>query len=254
MSTYTLKRRRTCIIVSGAKVVATGSALTHYNFIAHYGPLPIKKKEYALIFIVPMGTPGVKLICRPSYSMAAEVMGSPFDYPLSSRLDENDAVFIFDKVLVPWDCIFVYGDVEKTNNFFPTSGFIPRTTFHGCVRFAVKLDVLAGLFLKAVEASGTKDFRGVQVRVGEVLAWRNLFWGIAEAMARNPIPWKNGSVLPNTEYGLAYRVFATVAYPRIREIIEGDVASSLIYLNSNAVDFKVPEVRAYLDRPRPILQ
>ena len=236
------------IIVSGAKVVATGSALTHYNFIAHYGPLPIKKKEYALIFIVPMGTPGVKLICRPSYSMAAEVMGSPFDYPLASRLDENDAVFIFDKVLVPWDCIFVYGDVEKTNNFFPTSGFIPRTTFHGCVRFAVKLDFLAGLFLKAVEASGTKDFRGVQVRVGEVLAWRNLFWGIAEAMARNPIPWKNGSVLPNTEYGLAYRVFATVAYPRIREIIEGDVASSLIYLNSNAVDFKVPELRAYLEK------
>ncbi len=31
------------LIVSGAKVVATGSALTHYNFIAHYG-LPIKQQ------------------------------------------------------------------------------------------------------------------------------------------------------------------------------------------------------------------
>jgi 4-hydroxyphenylacetate 3-monooxygenase len=30
------------VIVSGAKVVATGSALTHYNFIAHYG-LPVKE-------------------------------------------------------------------------------------------------------------------------------------------------------------------------------------------------------------------
>lgn len=236
------------IIVSGAKVVATGSALTHYNFIAHYGPLPIKKKEYALIFTVPMDSPGVKLICRPSYSMTAEVMGSPFDYPLSSRLDENDAVFIFDKVLVPWENIFVYGDVEKSNSFFPTSGFIPRSTFHGCVRFAVKLDFIAGLFLKAVEAAGTKDFRGVQVRVGEVLAWRNLFWAITDAMARTPTPWINGSMLPNLEYGLAYRVFATVAYPQIRQIIENDVASSLIYLNSNAVDFKTPELRPYLDK------
>ena len=35
------------LIVSGAKVVATGSAITNYNFIAHYG-LPIKKREFAL--------------------------------------------------------------------------------------------------------------------------------------------------------------------------------------------------------------
>ncbi len=45
------------LIVSGAKVVATGSAITNYNFIAHYG-LPIKKKEFALICTVPMDAPG----------------------------------------------------------------------------------------------------------------------------------------------------------------------------------------------------
>ena len=39
------------LVVSGAKVVATGSALTHYNFIAHYGAAPIKTKEFAVIFI-----------------------------------------------------------------------------------------------------------------------------------------------------------------------------------------------------------
>lgn len=115
------------IVVSGAKVVATGSALTHFNFIAHYGPIPVQKKEYALVCAVSMDTPGVKLICRPSYEMTAEVMGTPFDYPLSSRLDENDAIFIFDQVLVPWENVFVYGDTEKANNFFPQTGFIPAS-------------------------------------------------------------------------------------------------------------------------------
>ena len=56
----------------------------------------IRKKEFAMIFLTAMDTPGVKLICRPSYAMTAEVMGSPFDYPLSSRLDENDAILVFD--------------------------------------------------------------------------------------------------------------------------------------------------------------
>jgi 4-hydroxyphenylacetate 3-monooxygenase len=236
------------IVVSGAKVVATGSALTHFNFIAHYGPVPVQQREYALVCAVSMDTPGVKLICRPSYELTAAVAGSPFDYPLSSRLDENDAIFIFDRVLVPWENVFVYGDVEKANNFFPRTGFIPRFCFHGCIRLAVKLDFIAGLLLKAVEATGTKDFRGVQAQVGEVLGWRNLLWGLANAMAREPQPWMGGAVLPNMEYAMAYRLFSTVGYPRVKEIIQQTVASGLIYVNSNARDFKNPDIRRYLDR------
>ncbi len=236
------------LVVSGAKVVATGSALTHYNFIAHYGPVPLQKKEYAIICTVPMDAPGVKLICRPSYAMTAEVMGSPFDYPLSSRLDENDSIFVFDKVLVPWENVFVYGDVEKANTFFPLSGFIPRFAFHGCTRLAVKLDFIIGLLIKALEITGTKDFRGVQARLGEVIAWRNLFWALTDAAAKTPTEWKDGSVLPDQDYVLVYRWFMTVGYPRIKEIIEQDVSSGLIYMNSNAVDFKTPEIRPYLDK------
>jgi len=33
-----------------------------------------------------------------------------FDYPLSSRFDEQDGVVIFDDVLVPWDRVFLDGD------------------------------------------------------------------------------------------------------------------------------------------------
>ena len=165
------------IVVSGAKVVATGSVLTNYTFVAHHGLIPLQDKNFAVVFMVPTNAPGVKFICRTSYEMTATAMGSPFDYPLSSRLDENDAIFIMDKVLVPWENVFVYGDVEKANNFFPRTGFLPRFVVHGCTRLAVKLDFIAGLLLKAVEASGTKDYRGVQANVGEVIAWRNLFWG-----------------------------------------------------------------------------
>jgi 4-hydroxyphenylacetate 3-monooxygenase len=178
----------------------------------------------------------------------AATMGSPFDYPLSSRLDENDAVLILDKVLVPWENLFVYRDVEKANTFFPRSGFIPRFTLHGCTRLAVKLDFLAGLILKAIDAIGSKELRSAQVQAGEVLAWRNVFWGLTDAMARTPDPWMNGTVLPKAEYGMAYRFLATTAYPRIKEIAEQTISSGLIYLNSHAADFKNPELRPYLDK------
>jgi 4-hydroxyphenylacetate 3-monooxygenase len=235
------------VVVSGAKVVATGSALTHYNFIAHYG-LPIRDRKFALVATVPMGVPGMKLICRPSYTATAAVMGSPFDYPLSSRLDENDTILVLDKVLIPWENVFIYGDLGKVQLFTGQSGFVERFTFHGCTRLAVKLDFIAGLLAKALDITGTADFRGVQSRLGEVLAWRNLFWALSDAAARNPVPWKNGAVLPNPQYGMAYRWFSQVGYPRIREIVLQDVASGLIYINSSAEDFKNPEIRPYLDR------
>ncbi|AVO37492.1 4-hydroxyphenylacetate 3-hydroxylase N-terminal domain-containing protein [Pukyongiella litopenaei] len=237
------------LIVSGAKVVATGSALTHYNFIAHYG-IPVKDKEFALIFNAPMDADGVKLIARSSYEFNAAATGSPFDYPLSSRLDENDSILVFDKVLVPWENIFVYGDTDKINSFFPASGFVPRFTLHGLTRLSVKLDFIAGLFSMAVEATGSKDFRGVQTAVGEVLAWRNLFHGLSDAMVKSPVPWDgtDGYNLPNANVGLAYRVFAPMAYGRIKELIERHVASGLIYLPSSSADFESEAIRPYLDR------
>ena len=236
------------LIVSGAKVVATGSVLTNYTFVAHHGLIPLEDKNFATVFMIPTNAPGVKFICRTSYEMTSTVMGSPYDYPLSSRLDENDAIFIMDKVLVPWENVFVYGDVEKANNFFPQTGFLPRFVVHGCTRLAVKLDFISGLLLKAVEAGGTKDFRGVQANVGEVIAWRNMFWGLSDSMVRDPKPWIGDHVLPNMDPGNAYQILASMAYTKIKYIIEQTVASGLIYLNSHANDFKNPEIRPYLDQ------
>lgn len=155
-----------------------------------------------------------------------------------------------DKVLVPWENVFLYGDIDKINQFFPASGFIPRFTLHGVTRLAVKLDFIAGLFSMAVAATGSKDFRGVQAAVGEVIAWRNLFHGMSDAMVKSPIPWEgtDGYNLPNLNYGLAYRVLAPIAYPRIKELIERHVASGLIYLPSSSADLESETIRPYLDR------
>jgi aromatic ring hydroxylase len=236
------------ITVSGAKVVATGSALTHATFVAHHGLIPVQDRRYACVFMVPMNAPGVKLISRASYENTAAVMGTPFDYPLSSRLDENDAIFILDNTFIPWEDVFVYGDIEAANNFFPKTGFLPRALLHGCTRLAVKLEFIAGLMMQALEATGTKDYRGQQVRLGEVISYRNLFWSLSETMARNASPWVDGAVLPNMEAATAYHVFGATFYPIVKNLIEQSVASGLIYLNSSSKDFQNPELRPYLDK------
>lgn len=62
------------IIVKSAKMLATGSALTHATFVAQNSAVQLEKgkaEDFALVFIAPMDTPGTKLICRSSYEQAA---------------------------------------------------------------------------------------------------------------------------------------------------------------------------------------
>jgi 4-hydroxyphenylacetate 3-monooxygenase len=99
-----------------------------------------------------------------------------------------------------------------------------------------------------VDAVGSAGNRNVQSSIGEVIAWRNTFWALTDAMTRAPSPWSSGTVLPNPEYAQAYRVLAPTVYPRVKELTESILGSGLIYLNSHASDFQAPGLRPYLDR------
>ncbi len=206
------------VIVSGAKVVATSAAFTHYNFLGQNAATATSDPDLAIMFILPMDAPGVKLFCRTSYEQIATALGTPFDYPLSSRFDENDAIFVLDNVLIPWENVLVHRDTDKILSFYPRSGFLNGFCFQGCTRFAVKLDFMAGLLNKALYATGGDEFRGNQAMLGEVIAWRNLFWSLSDCMVNNPQKWVGDALLPNLQAALSYRVFA----PRRLSAHQGD--------------------------------
>ena len=179
---HVVRERDGGIVVSGAKMLATGSALTHATFVAQNSAVTLDKekaKDFAIVFIAPMNAPGVKLICRRSYEQKAH---SPFDHPLSSRFDENDAVIVFDNVFIPWEDVLIYRDPQKANSFYGESRFVNRFTLQAGSRLLVKLEMIVGMFAKAIATNGTDSFRGVQAALGEILAWRNLMQAVTTAM------------------------------------------------------------------------
>ena len=235
------------LYISGAKVVATNSALTHFTFIAYVGQIAVKDPKFSPVFMVPTAAPGVKMISRMSNEHRAAVLGSPFDYPLSSRMDENDAILILDNVFVPWEDVFMYGDVDESNGWAAGSGFNARAAMHGCTRLAVKLDFMTGVLAKALEITGSNTFHGIQSRLGEMIAWRNTMWALSDSMAKSTVPWQ-GMVQPDSRFANAYRVMMQICFPAIKNLIETVTASGLIYLNSHTSDFRNPELRGYLDK------
>ncbi len=238
------------IFVDGAKMVATGSALTHGTFVAVNSGVaarmePGRDDHMALVFMVDMNTPGLKLICRPSYEAAAR---SPFEAPLASRFDENDAVVVFDNAFVPWENVFIYRDVPRAKGFYAESGFFNRYNLQSATRLSVKLEFAAGLLMKCAAASGTDDFRAVQAAIGEIIAMRELLWSMTIAMVSEPEPGIGGTVVPRLQTAAATRLYATNVWDRVRTLFETYLAGAPIYTVSSPADLLNPELRPTIDR------
>ena len=232
------------LIVSGAKVVATASALTHYNFIANNGALPIKTKAFAFVCMVPTDAPGreaaLPAVVRDDGGGDGHAVRLPALEPHGrERLDPR----LRQGVRAVGERLRLRRHREG-QQLLPALGL--PAALHVPGLHAPRREARLPRRPAAQGASrrpASRTSAACRRSVGEVLAWRNLFWGLTDAMARTPTPWTPGYVLPNLDYGLAYRVMASIAYPKIKEIIENTLASALIYLPSSALDFKVPELR-----------
>src|SRR4029079_19373060 len=108
-----------------------------------------------------------KIFCRKSYEWAA---GSTFDYPLSSRYDENDAVLYFDQVRVPWERVFIAGDIQMCQKqFFATPAHVFQN-YQCQIRLMVKMRFLVGLARRIAAANGTENFPPVRETLGQLAA------------------------------------------------------------------------------------
>jgi 4-hydroxyphenylacetate 3-monooxygenase len=245
---HVVRERDDGMVVSGAKMLATGSALTHATFVAQNSAVslePGKAEDYALVFIAPMDTPGKSLISRRSYESSAS---SPWDNPLSSRFDENDAVVVFDEAFIPWENVLVYRDVAKATGFYPASGFMNRYTLQAGTRLAVKFDFVCGLIAQALEANGTAEFRGVQAQLGELVGWGSLMWALTSALALDPQEGPGGQVIPKPEFAVLVRLFGAMAWPKVEEVVAQALGGSPIVVPSSYRDLQNAELRPLIDR------
>lgn len=159
------EEREDGIVVRGAQMLATGGAVADEILVSCIKPLRPEDTDFAVSFTVPVGAAGLTLYCRRPYAPGAT---DEFDYPLSTRYDETDALLVFDDVFVPWENVFVYKDVPGLRRqFFDTAAHV-LGNWQAQIRFATKLRFLAGLARKVAAVNGVDTFPGVVEKLGEL--------------------------------------------------------------------------------------
>jgi 4-hydroxyphenylacetate 3-monooxygenase oxygenase component len=171
------------LIVRGARMLSTLAPVSHELWVGPYSPRKAGEEQYALSFAIPVATAGLKFACRAPYDTGR----STFDRPLSSRFDEGDALAIFDDVRVPWERVFVAGDIETYNLLLPA--FPGYLMLQGVIRGAAKLRFLTGLAGLVAESVGRTQVPRYQEMLGELVGLVELAEGLVEATA-DQVTWK----------------------------------------------------------------
>ncbi len=153
------------VVVRGARMLAT---LPIADEIMVFPSTVIRSGQddvpYSIAFALPVSTKGLKFICRESFAS-----DSTYDHPLASRFDEQDAVVVFDDVLVPWERVFILEDPEKANKANEATDAIVFMAHQATVREAAKAEFIAGLVTLVAETIGVDQFPQVQERIAEIL-------------------------------------------------------------------------------------
>jgi 4-hydroxyphenylacetate 3-monooxygenase oxygenase component len=152
------------IVVRGARMLATLAPFADDLLVYPGSDIRPQDGRYALSFAIPIATPGLKFICRDSYSKQRNT----FDYPLSSRFDEMDCVVIFDDVEVPKERVFLDGDTVGYSEVITDTGWRGHIMHQAFTRAYVKLSFAFGLGHLIANTTGVVRFDHVQEKLGQI--------------------------------------------------------------------------------------
>jgi 4-hydroxyphenylacetate 3-monooxygenase oxygenase component len=230
-----LRVANTCadgVIVHGARLLATSAPIC--DEIISFGAgreLSEGEEDYAVAFAVPVATPGLKFLCRESFTK----LGDPLDHPLAARFDEIDAVAFFDNVLIPWDRVFVFRNVEISNQFKAASNFYQHVGQQVVTRAIIKSQFILALTYSISKMIGIDRFLHIEERLGEMIMHLETLSACLRAAEADATETKCSGVYAPS-YGpihAALRQFPRV-YPRLIELLHLTGGSGFISIPTAA--------------------
>jgi 4-hydroxyphenylacetate 3-monooxygenase oxygenase component len=201
------------LVVRGAKMLATHGPTADELMVY---PLPFSvrpgEEKYALAFAVPTDTKGLRFICREPFDFGTQ---SQWDHPLGSRFEEPDAMAIFDDVLVPWDRVFLHGNVELANTLFARTRMQSHTGHQTAVRGLAKCEFMTALAIALSRSVKTDTFIHVQEQLGECTGYLQLIEGTIILSEQKADDSGHGTLRPALEPLQALRYHIPKFYERM---------------------------------------
>jgi 4-hydroxyphenylacetate 3-monooxygenase len=242
MLLHVVRENENGIVVRGAKY-ETAAAYANQAFckptIANWGDAALS--DYALGFIVDMGSRGLKHICRSGFAGRAPIE----DYPLSNRFDEIDTLLVFDDVEIPWENVLFYRHTRAASYIRATLHRYSAYAFvHRILWFA---DMLIGAALLNVRQTGLERQQAVQEKLAQLACYREGINAHLTAAVADAQPSPGGLLMPNQSLLYTGRVLACTQLPQAMHTAR-ELCGGQICVTPDAATFAHPDTGPWMEK------
>jgi 4-hydroxyphenylacetate 3-monooxygenase len=240
-----VKERDDGIVLAGAQQLGTAAILSDWLQVSCITPLQPGDEAYAINVALPINTPGLKLYARRAYALQAT---NSFDYPLSGRFDETDALAVMDNVFVPWEHVFVYRNIDVCRAQWWETPAHAYGNHQAQTRYATKLRFMMGLAQRLNEMTGNAGNPAVNITMGELAALAQTVESMLRAQETLATLDDEGVLWPSRPTLYAVMALQSEMFPRMIDLIREMAGGSLIVQPSSAADFANAEMAKDIER------
>src|SRR5436190_10785462 len=223
------------IVVNGARMVSTLCAYADEILVmpSTFLATNADAAPYAFGFAIPVATPGLRFVCRPS--VVHQNAASPMDFPLSSRLDEGDGLAVFDNVLVPWERVFIHRDPEMCNGLFQRTHAMPQVMHQTSTKNLAKAEFMLALGCAIARSTNIEVHLHVQGMLAELIEHVEFVRACIRASEADAAPSPASGLMTPAEMPLwTVRMMFPKMFIRSCEIIQLMGAGGLVAVPSYA--------------------
>jgi len=240
---HIVERRPDGIVVRGAKLHTSVSINANAIIVLPTRAMRPGEEDYAVSFWLPVATEGLRLIASPYLSGRR----SPVEHPLSAEHKMVESITLFDDVFVPWEQVFLAGEVEFAGPL--ALGFVD---FHRYTAVSYKLplvDLLTGAAGLIARLNGIDGAGHVRDKLGSLAMYAATVRRLLEASALLGRMEEPGVFVPDTlTVNTAKYHFAHGYHEALRDV--QDIAGGLLVTAPAWDDFTSedvgPALRKYL--------
>jgi 4-hydroxybutyryl-CoA dehydratase / vinylacetyl-CoA-Delta-isomerase len=229
------------IYITGAKFHISAGPLVHELLVMPTKRMRPGEEEYAVACAVPANAPGVTMIATTYQPQGDDVR----HYPVSARYTMPDAIVIFDRVHVPWDRVFLDGEVEHSAVLAHSLGLWERLA--GCADMAHHGDLLAGAAQLIAEANGVDKITHIKDKIAEMAIYATIVRAGLEAAITNGSKTADGMLYPSELYTNAAKYYAASQFVVMVRNLH-DIAGGTVITAPTMADFDAEELHGYLSK------